>query len=307
MGHLGLLGGRGEPVYPMSADGPNEAYLGDPLWTTMADWADACRKREGLVVAVHFPSPTAELAADIVLGKIDAVEVVPGPGGFNRSSFLDWYRCLNCGYRLPAVGGTDKMNARQAVGASRTYAYLGREEFSFPNWAKAVRSGNTFTTTGPLLFFQADGRSPGGEITLSKDGGSVEVSVDAKSFVPLHRVEVVFNGRVVASREDRAGTRHLTLKDKVRVSGPGWLAARCSSQRGPAAHTSAVYLRVPGQEVFSAPAAAYLLTLIEGTQGWVDNLATRPDSARMDRIRTVLKEAHALLHKRIQKHSQGRG
>lgn len=55
LGHIGLLGGRGAPVYPMSASGPGESYLGDPLWTTLADWADACREREGLVLAVHFP------------------------------------------------------------------------------------------------------------------------------------------------------------------------------------------------------------------------------------------------------------
>jgi hypothetical protein len=306
MGHIGLLGGQGEPVYPMSADGPMEAYLGDPQWTTMADWADACRKREGLAVAVHFPYPTAEVAADIVLGKIDAVEVPHSLSEqFDNLRFLDWYRCLNCGYRLPVVGGTDKMGTYRAVGAIRTYAYIGQQEFSFANWAKAVRNGNTFTTSGPMILFQADGRSPGGEITLPSGGGSVEVNVEARSFVPFHRVEIVLNGRVVSSREETAGTRQLTLKDKVRVSGPGWLAARCSSQRGPVAHTSPVYLRAPGQELFSAPAAAYLLTLIEGTRSWVENLATRPDAAGLERIRAMLNEAHARLHKRIQEHSHG--
>jgi hypothetical protein len=37
LGHIGLLGTR-RPVYPMSASGPSESYLGDPLWTTMAEW-----------------------------------------------------------------------------------------------------------------------------------------------------------------------------------------------------------------------------------------------------------------------------
>ena len=77
LGHLGLVGGVGAPVFPMSASGPEESYLGGPLWTSLADWADEQRKRQGLVVAVHFPYPTAELAADIALGKIDAVELFP--------------------------------------------------------------------------------------------------------------------------------------------------------------------------------------------------------------------------------------
>jgi hypothetical protein len=96
LGHLGLLGGHGKSVYPMSADGPPEAYLGDPVWTSMADWADACRQREGLVVAVHFPYPTGEVAADIVLGKIDVVELYPRDGVFDNLRFHEWYRYLNC-------------------------------------------------------------------------------------------------------------------------------------------------------------------------------------------------------------------
>ena len=77
LGHIGLEGVQGKPVFPLSADGPSEAYLGDPLWTSMAEWADVCRQRQGLAVAVHFPYPTGEIAADIVLGKIDAVEIWP--------------------------------------------------------------------------------------------------------------------------------------------------------------------------------------------------------------------------------------
>ncbi|TMB53814.1 MAG: hypothetical protein E6J47_08995 [Chloroflexi bacterium] len=310
LGHLGLVGGQGAPVFPMSASGPSESYLGDPLRTSLADWADAQRKRGGLVVAVHFPYPTAELAADVALGKIDAVELYPHGEHFNTLRFLDWYRYLNCGYRLPAVGGTDKMGAYMAVGANRTYAYLGQAEFNFANWAEAVRKGNTFMTTGPLVLFQADGHPPGDEITLGAGGGTVEARVEAKSFVPFHRLEVVLNGKVVASREDAAGTREMILAEKVRVPGPGWLAARCASKLGPTtawslgiqAHTSPVYLRVPGQELFSAPAVAYMLTLIEGAETWAEGLATRPDAESLARVRKVFAEARERLHRRLHEH-----
>jgi hypothetical protein len=141
LGHLGLLGGHGEPVLPLSASGPQESYLGDPVWSSMADWADACRKREGLVLAVHFPYPTGEIAADIILGKIDAVELFPYSEQFNTLCFYDWYHYLNCGYRLPGVGGTDKMGAYMPVGANRTYAY----------WV----SKNSLSITGPRPFAAA--------------------------------------------------------------------------------------------------------------------------------------------------------
>lgn len=310
LGHLSLLGGKGVPVFPMSAGGLSEIYLGDPLWSSISQWADACREREGLVVVPHFPYPTAEVAADIALGKIDALEIHPqfsAPLAFNELSFMDWYRYLNCGYRLPVVGGTDKMFTWMPVGCERTYAYLGTEEFNFANWARAVRKGNTFMTSGPLLLLQADGHVPGDEIEVGAGGNTVEVSVEAKSFVPFHRVEMVMNGRVVASRDDKAGTREMTLRESVQVKEPGWIAARCASQFGPVtlwqlkvcAHTSPVYLKMRGQEAFSAIGLSYVLTLVEGAQTWVDELATRPDPERFAQVRKVFPDAREVLHRRM--------
>jgi len=311
LGHLALLGAR-SPVYPMSAGGPEESYLGDPLWRSLADWTDDCRERGGLAVVAHFPYPKAEVAADIVLGKIEAVEIYPDyyPHEFNTPRFIDWYRCLNCGYRLPVVGGTDKMGAYMPVGANRTYAHLGQEEFNFANWAKAVRRGNTFMSSGPLLEFAADGHPPGDEIGLGGGGGTIEVAADAKCFVPIHVLEIVMNGRVVASRRVSEGARQITLREKLQVPGAAWLAARCFSNLGPTtnwefkvvAHTSPVYVKAPGQELFSADAAAYLLTLIEGARTWVETIATRPDPERYARIQKMLADAHDRLHQRLHAH-----
>jgi hypothetical protein len=310
LGHLGLVGGHGAPVFPMSASGPGESYLGDPLWTTLGDWAERQRARSGLVVAVHFPYPNAELAADIALDRIDAVELFPYGTAFETQRFYDWYRYLNAGYRLPAVGGTDKMGAYMPVGANRTYAQLGGEQFAFESWARAVRAGRTFMTTGPLLLLEADGKTPGDEIVMGQGGGQVEVRLEARSFVPFHRVELVLNGQVVASREEAAGTRELTLRETVRVPGPGWLAARCVSRFGPTtqwglgiqAHTSPVYLHVPTRELFSAPAVGYMLTLVDGAETWVRTLATRSDPARMEQVLAHLRAARERLHQRLHQH-----
>ena len=310
LGHLGLLGAN-TAVYPMSAAGPDESYLGDPLWTSMAEWADICRKRDGLAVATHFPYPTAEIAADIALGKIDAVEIVPAWEAnkyFNNLRYLEWYRYLNCGYRLPAVSGTDKMSASTPAGETRAYVYLGQEEFTFANWAKAVRKGNTFVTSGPLLTLQVDGHVPGDEVNLPPGRATLEVQVQGKSFVPFHQLEVVVNGVRVASREDQNGTKEMLLKEKIQVTGPGWIAARCSSllprlgQSKMQAHTSPVYLVVTGKELFSAPVASYMLTLIDGAQAWAETLAVRPDPERFARVLKVFKDARAEVHRRLHQH-----
>ena len=202
------------------------------------------------------------------------------------------------------------MGANIPVGTNRVYAYLGREEFNFPNFAKAVRAGNTFATTGPLLIFQADGQPPGAEITLATGGGTIEVSAEAQCFVPFHRLEVVYNGKVVASREESAGAQAMHLSEKIKLPGPGWLAARCASQLGPtttwhlkiAAHTSPVYVRVPGRELFSPEAASYFLRLIDGSQLYVETLATRPDPDTFAKIRKVFTDARGMLHCRMHQH-----
>lgn len=294
LGHLAMLGAE---VFPMAAAGPRESYHGDPLWDTLADWADAGRERGGLAVSAHFPYPAGEQAADIVLGKIDAIELFAGSG----LRLQHWYRALNCGYKLPVVGGTDKMGADTPVGGSRTYARMKGEPLNSESWARAVRGGNTFMTTGPLLLFEADGRVPGEEIRLGQGGGGIEVLARAQSVNPIHRVEIVWNGRVVASREHRGGTREITLRERIRVPGPGWLAARCSSRLRPrlTAHTSPVYVQIPGREVFSETAATYMLTQIEAAQTWVETLATRPGPERFERIRKVFTDARTILHRRL--------
>ena len=74
LGHISLLGYRGDVIAPMCAGGPAEAALGDPVHVLMLEWAEQCRKQGGVVVLPHFPNPRAEHAADIIGGVIDAIE-----------------------------------------------------------------------------------------------------------------------------------------------------------------------------------------------------------------------------------------
>jgi len=49
----------------------------------------------------------------------------------------------------------------------RTYAYVG-SQLSIEAWIEALRKGNTFFTTGPLLEFHVNGRMPGEIIHLGR-------------------------------------------------------------------------------------------------------------------------------------------
>jgi hypothetical protein len=253
-GHLALWGLR-RPVMPWCSDGPNEAEFGGWLEATLSDWADRCHDHDGTVVLAHFPLPNGEPAVLIATGRADAVEMIT-----QRRSFHDeYYRYLSCGYRLPLVGGTDKMSADVPVGAYRTYAYLGDEEFSFDAWCTAVRAGRTFLSGGPIIDLRVEGAGIGDAVRL-RGGGRVAVTATAESIFPIGTLQLVVNGRVVASTDGQSGARRLELAVDVRVESDSWLAARCGGpaywdapsypgpwERGVFAHTSPVYVACAGE------------------------------------------------------------
>ena len=127
LGNISLLGYSGRIIAPMTTGGPNESALGDPIDVLLTEWARQCHRQGGLVILPHFPDPRAEHAASIIEGDIDGIEMTSWGdlySGINPYSLSDWYRYLNNGYLVPAVGGTDKMTALTAVGTVRTYAHL---------------------------------------------------------------------------------------------------------------------------------------------------------------------------------------
>jgi len=310
LGHMSLLGVKGDPVFPMCTGGPSEAYLGDPTWMSMAEWSDLCREREGVVVLPHFPNPYCEAAADIVLGKVDAAEIRYFSPALDSYNIREWYRFLNCGYRVAAVGGTDKMSAGMPIGGVRTYAQLGDREFTFANWAKSVRSGQTFTTSGPLLWLDVDGRSPGEEVKLPRGGGTLSVRAWAQSVQPFHELQLLVNGQVVARESSSEGTLEMRMSTNLKLADSAWVAARCVSRLQVwhvwpihiAAHTSPLYVVCDKQELFSPSDATYMLTMIDGGLTWLDTLSIPADPQRLSRIRGVFQDAQQHLNHRVADH-----
>ena len=139
---------------------------------------------------------------------IDAMEMMtfnPCEGQINPYGIADWYRYLNLGYRLPVVGGSDKMAAASQLGGVRTYTQLGEREFTYDNWMAAIKAGNTFVTVGPLAQITVEGASPGGIVDLPAGGGSVSVEWRVESVaVPISTVELICGG-VIVEESDGAG------------------------------------------------------------------------------------------------------
>ena len=134
----------------------------------------------------------------------------------SHDAMAEYYRYLNCGYRLPLVGGTDKMSSTVPVGLYRTYARLD-EEFSYEAWCRAVRSGRTFLSGGPLVTLTVDGREPGDTVELSGPG-TVSVQASVRGIFPLRSLEIVLNGEVVAKAE-AGGGRQASISEELRIRG----------------------------------------------------------------------------------------
>ena len=199
---------------------PGESELGGTLEITMSDWGGSVPRTRRLGPLSHISrNPNGEPAALIATGRVDGVEMLRH-APFNH---LEYYRYLNCGYRLPLVGGTDKMSSDVPVGIYRTYAYMPDQEFTYDNWCKSVSQGRTFHSGGPIIHLTADGHNIGDTMQLS-GAGTVEVEAWAESIFPIHTLEIVQAGRVVASTEDSKGTRRLELKS---TSKSGWTHLDC--------------------------------------------------------------------------------
>lgn len=315
LGHISMLGTHGDPVFPMCTGGPSEAYLGDPDYVLLTEWAEACKEREGVVIRPHFPFPVCEEPAYFLSGNIDGAELRrfgnPDSGSLDEFCFSEWYRYLNCGCRVAAVGGTDKMSAGMPVGGVRTYAQLDPEdEFTFENWGKAVRAGRTFTTSGPLIDLRVEGRSVGDEIRMSGPG-TLEVEASCSSLWPIHRLEIVVNGRVVAATHTKRGARQLSLNERVTIERSCWLAARCGSNLIVShcwpihlgAHTSPVYVICNNEELFSPSDASYMLTLIDGGLTYLNTLSVRYNEQRHREMKAILERTRKELHHRLHRHT----
>lgn len=282
-GHTGLLGLTRNVILPGYA-----AYANTPaasLYPANANVFDLAHAQGALTGYVHpfdeMPNPedtvsriTSELPVDVALGKVDYMEIL----GFSdhRSTASVWYRLLNCGFRLPAGAGTDAMtnyaSLRGPVGMNRVYVHSGTR-LDHASFLRALKAGHTFATNGPLLSLLVNGKEPGNEIAFPLGSHTVSVRATMHSIVPVEHLELVQNGRVVATLPVSADRKSASATVKVPVEKSGWITLRAWSEHAtppvldiyPFATTSPVYLTIAGIPPRSPEDARFFLD-------WVDRL-----------------------------------
>ena len=112
---------------------------------------------------------------------------------------------------------------------------------------KSMKEGRTFITNGPAAFLTVDDQMPG-DTVHTEPGKKLSVTVSWTSHYAIQRVEIIWNGSVVAAQPFPEGATEGQLEVGVEASSDGWVAARISSTTRDSffqpiyAHTSPVYV-----------------------------------------------------------------
>ena len=217
-----------------------------------------------------FGSSAKALPVDAALGAIDGMEILGY--GHTAASLRLYYRLLNCGFRLAAAAGTDTFNnirRHKVIGGDRVYVHTG-DVFNYESWVQGLKKGRSFVTNGPLLFFRVNGHLPGSEQSLSEPG-PVRVEVEAYSQVPMDRLDLIFNGKLIHTVKASGDSTHLAYQAFIPITGSGWLAARISggghrlvvNNPDLFAHTTPIYLTVAGKPWADADSVLHFLRWIQ--------------------------------------------
>jgi hypothetical protein len=212
----------------------------------------------------------------------------PGAMGFVNYTLDLYYRYLNLGFKISPSAGTGTGVMPSPAGYNRIYAHIDGP-FTLEKWYGAVRSGQSFVTNGPILFFHAAQR-----------GTRIGVEVQARAREPIVRVEIVANGKVIRTWTPASNRKHFHARADLDDPGYTWIAARCflnTSYTVRLAHSAPVYLG--GHSDASADRRYFL--------DWIDQLTAEIGEQlskhalteeQADALRTLYAQARAVYENR---------
>ena len=306
LGHIGMIGVR-EYTLPFIGGDNSTAYAEQSLDHA---YVTGARAQGGLAGYMHpylnWPRTPAAAA-----GTLIALDAALGLGDFydvtslysdEMGSAAFYYRLLNAGFRLPATGGTDNFSdvwRDPPPGSDRTFARI-EGPLTVRSWLDAIRRGRTFSSTGPLLFLEVNGRTPGDEIALLASAPTtVRVKADAMSITPVDSLQIIVNGEV-------AQTVRATDKSRVAFDGPvsipegGWIAARVLGPHSKYigddyafAHTSPVYVVRGGRKFVKADDVRFLSQTVDAIWTRVERSRWGSDASRA-RFKAAVDSARAV-------------
>jgi hypothetical protein len=288
---------------------------------TMSTIAEFTHRQGGLVNYTHPASRLEDLyrgaysakgiPVHVALAQIDTMDVA---GSADAASTALYHRLLNCGFHLPASAGTDCFLNRivsRLPGGERAYVKIDGP-FSYAQWIAGLKAGRSFVSNGPIVEFTANGRNIGSVLNLAAPA-EVKIHATASSQFPLDRVEVLYNGKVVATAAPARDALTTSLDRSVAVGRSGWLALRAVGRAVPDvqgenlfAHTSPVYVVVAGTAAGSAEDARYFLKWIDRLWDAVEERDRIPGEQRKAEVKAEIDRARKAYQQIIER-NEGKG
>lgn len=307
---------------------------------------DEVHSQGGYVSWAHFPSwPGVESPLDVAMEKLDGLEILCVLEPRDLPIFMKqvvpdleanhglrlWYRYLNCGFRLTATAGTDKMTTFVTVGANRVFARV-EGEFNYAGWIEALKAGRTFITNSPLITMNVNGHKPGATLHLNSATDKIlQIQAAADSQLPYHHLEIVCNGQVIAETTPTGPRHHAQIHLEFPLRQSGWIAARAYENiesyralgikfstvhidkgtllsdyfgtRRPEtvfAHTSPVYVIRDGQPIRSWEDADYYIRYVDRSLQWLTTEAKFASSSDKQASIEAFQGARAIYQKRAE-------
>jgi len=198
---------------------------------------------------IAYGRMASELPFDTVAGPLYDAVALSGSEADERV----WFRLLNEGYRVTAVGGGGGGGGGEGGGGGgslesgdppreTTLLRVG-DDRSERGILEAIRKGRAIVTTGPYVFISVGDVGPGGSVEIT--GGSHTARVAAFSAgmpgAPLARVDLIRNGKVVLTERASQGQSRLSMQLPFREDAAAWYVARVTDRRGAKAWTNPVY------------------------------------------------------------------
>ncbi len=184
-------------------------------------------------------------AFDGLTGMVDAI-VVEGYGADKPWYRGVWYALLDAGYRMTGIAETDTcgddpdhLSGKRLVEPFRTYARCDR--LGLDDVSAAVRAGDCFATSGPLLDLTLDGARPGSVLPYEV-GRAYALHMQGWRCYEgnLKEFEVVVNGKTlarIAPDENGMADCHVTLP------GEGYVLCILRDDAGNVAVGNPIYVR----------------------------------------------------------------
>jgi hypothetical protein len=199
-----------------------------------------------------------------------------------------YWALLNCGMRLQPTAGTATGVHPVPIGFGRVYVHT-PGGFQYDRWIEGLKRGDSFVTTGPMLFVRSN-------------GDTLEAVVEADG--PLESLEWVINGVVQpailkSNISNQDGCVRLESSIESTFRSTSWVALRAwqksADGRWRFAHSAPVWFDVPDQPIRpTINQQQYLLHRVE--QEFERSRAMLPEDA-LDEYKTAIQHYRELSKK----------